>query len=110
MGEWSGTTVAEGGGNLCNDTACLMDERSAPRQTLTISEGIDRIRALLRRPRQCVRLIGLSGLGKTRLVQALFESGVGGEPLEPSVSLYTDYSDEITPSAREMARRLVRPP
>ena len=65
---------------LFNDNACLIDERSRDSKHLTIAEGIARLRAALRTPKQCIRLIGLSGVGKTRLVQALFEPGVGKNP------------------------------
>jgi DNA polymerase III delta prime subunit len=85
----------------------MIDERSRERQHLTVSEGIARLREALRLPRQCVRLVGLSGVGKTRLVQALFEECVGEEPLDPSVAIYTDYSEETEPSAKNMARQLI---
>ncbi|WP_258571629.1 hypothetical protein [Pseudomonas protegens] len=107
IGDWVGTTVAEQGTYLFDDKACLTDERSYKREQLTISEGIAKLRMALGKPRQCIRLIGLSGLGKTRLVQALFESGVGEEPLDPSLAVYTDYSVETDPTARDMARNLV---
>lgn len=107
IGRWSDTETAEDSGFLTSDKACLVDERSKDREKLSILDGIDRLRAALTSPRQCIRLIGMSGLGKTRLVQALFERGVGGAPLDPARSVYTDYSDDITPSALEMARRLV---
>lgn len=93
---------------LFNAKACLIDERSRERETLPILEGITRLRAELRIPGKCVRLIGLSGLGKTRLIQALFEDGVGEEALDASMAVYTDYSEEgIKPTAHEMARQLV---
>ena len=85
---WSGIGDWEGRGNanrkpyLCNDKACLIDERSRDNRHITITEGIIRLRDALRTPRQCIRLIGLSGLGKTRLIQALFEQGVGNDPLD----------------------------
>src|SRR5690606_28943413 len=86
---------------------CLTDERSRDREQLAIGEGIARLRAALRTPKRCIRLIGLSGLGKTRLVQALFETGVGEEPLDPSLAVYSDYSVETDPTARDMTRQLV---
>lgn len=101
-----------GGGNkqpyLFNKKACLIDERSRERETLPILEGITRLRTELQIAGKCIRLIGLSGLGKTRLVQALFEDGVGEEALDASMAVYTDYSEEgINPTAHEMARQLV---
>lgn len=94
---------------LFNAKACLIDERSRKRETLPILEGITRLRAELRIPGKCVRLIGLSGLGKTRLIQALFEDIVGEDALDPSIALYTDFPEEgIEPTAHEMARNLVQ--
>ncbi len=61
----------------------------------------------MRIPRQCVRLIGLSGLGKTRLVQALFEQSIGDNSLDPSMAIYTDYSESNNPTAADMARHLL---
>lgn len=107
IGDWVGTTVAEPCTYLFDDKACLTDERTREREQLTISDGIARLRAALCTPKQCIRLIGLSGLGKTRLVQALFESGVGEEPLDPSLAIYTDYSVETDPTARDLARQLI---
>ena len=44
-----------------------------------------------------VRLIGLSGVGKTRLVEALFEPAVGINALDPSLAVYTDVADGPDP-------------
>lgn len=107
IGDWGGTTVVESNTYLFDDKACLTDERSREREQLSIGEGVARLRVALGTPGQCIRLIGLSGLGKTRLVQALFESGVGDEPLDPSLAVYTDYSVETDPTARDMARYLI---
>jgi hypothetical protein len=110
---WSGIGDWEGAGNtssnpyLFNDEACLIEERPNDRKPLSIAEGIVRLRSALRIPKQCIRLIGLSGLGKTRLVQALFEEGIGKDPLDSSSAVYTDYSEETVPTARDMARDLV---
>lgn len=107
IGEWHGVGVSEATSYLFDDKACLTDERTHEREQLTISEGIARLRERLGKPRQCIRLIGLSGLGKTRLVQALFEDRVGDAPLDPGLAVYTDYSQETNPTARDMARQLV---
>lgn len=106
VGEWLGTKVNGPARYLFDDKACLTDESTSDRNQLTIAAGIRRLRELLRTPNQCVRLIGLPGLGKTRLVQALFETGVGEDPLDPSLAVYTDYSVEPTPTAHEMTHWL----
>ena len=107
IADWGGSGEAGLKSYLFTDKACLVDERSHERKQLPILDGIAHLRTALRIPKQCIRLVGLSGLGKTRLVQALFESGVGEEPLDPSLAVYTDYSEETDPTALEMARQLV---
>ncbi|WP_231420782.1 hypothetical protein [Sphingomonas sp. Leaf205] len=107
IGDWTDVAVRHGSAFLIDDRACLVDERSLARERLPVAEGLARLRIALTRPRRAIRLIGLSGLGKTRLVQALFETGVGDAPIDPGLAIYTDYSDETSPTAREMARRLV---
>jgi len=105
--DWHGAAAAKSPPYLFDQTTCLIDERTSDPEHLTIDQGIESIREVLRNPGQCVRLIGLSGVGKTRLVHALFEDGVGQAPLDPSSALYTDYSQDTAPSARDMARQLV---
>lgn len=107
LGDWSGIRVGGDGKYIADDAACLVDARSKEQNVLTIIEGIDCIRSTLAQPRQCVRLIGMSGVGKTRLVQALFESEVGTESLDPSLAVYTDYSDTPDPTAKHLALNLV---
>lgn len=102
---WGG--VQASGPFLTEATTCLVDESSTPVEALQVLDGIQRLRSELRRPGRCVRLIGLSGLGKTRLVQALFEKDVGDDPLDMGLAVYTDYSTETRPSARDMARELI---
>jgi hypothetical protein len=75
-------------------------------QPLSAADGIKAIRAALTGQGGIVRLVGLSGVGKTRLVQALFDSRVGDGALDASVVVYADQGAEPEPSAREMLHRL----
>ena len=65
----------------------LLDDKTRLHTEITdekgidVTQGIDRIRDILREVRGVVRLAGLSGVGKTRLVQALFDARVGKNPL-----------------------------
>lgn len=107
LGDWSGVRVGGDGKYIADDAACLVDTRSKDQAVLPVIEGIDCIRGVLSQPGQCVRLIGMSGLGKTRLVQALFESEVGNAPLDPSLAVYTDYSETPDPTAKQLALHLI---
>ncbi len=70
-------------------------------------EGILVIRNLLHQPASSVRLTGLSGVGKTRLLQALFDARVGENPLNKSQVYYTDISYSPNPDARSFAEQLI---
>lgn len=107
VGDWLGTEVQGAGPYFLDDKACLIDERLKEGRPISVGNGIAELRSELRESKRCVRLIGQSGLGKTRLVQALFETDVGEEPLDPGSALYADYSVETTPAARDMAQQLV---
>ena len=104
-GVWAGP---DGVAYLFDDTARLVERTGANAATaLPVADGVGRLRAALNKPGQVLRVVGLSGTGKTRLVQALFENGVGsGEPLDQASALYTDLGNDPEPSAREMLLRL----
>ena len=60
-------------------------------------EAIREIRIQLSQPRSVLRLIGLSGAGKTRLAQALFDLRVGEQSLDPSLAIYANMADNPDP-------------
>ncbi|WP_044640768.1 hypothetical protein [Risungbinella massiliensis] len=70
-------------------------------------DGINEIRTILCCPRSSVRLVGLSGVGKTRLVQALFDERIGERPLNQSQVFYSDISDSPNPDPLNFAERLI---
>ncbi len=63
----------------------------------TIIEGINEIRDLLSKERKVVRLAGLSGVGKTRLAQALFDKNIGKNALFKEKVIYCDIGNEPNP-------------
>ncbi len=70
-------------------------------------EGLQQIRDCLQQPGRVARLIGLSGVGKTRLLQALFEVGGGGESLDPSLAFYANVADSPDPTPTELASQMI---
>lgn len=71
-----------------------------------IESGIDQVRDLVRTSDKAVRIVGLSGVGKSRFVQALFEESVGNDPLDRNQAIYADLGAEPTPSPRTVLARL----
>ena len=49
---------------------------------------------------------GLSGVGKTRIVQALFEDSVGTDPLHRSLAIYADLGTAPVPTPRQVVSYL----
>nr|WP_218165640.1 hypothetical protein [Serratia proteamaculans] len=65
------------------------------------------MRNLIRTTNKAVRITGLSGVGKTRIVQALFDETVGADALDRTVAVYVDTGAEPEPSATAMLDRLI---
>lgn len=103
--DWSSSPETEGAQYLLDDGVRLI----GPDQTddgLKAEEGINRLRSTLSEPRGVVRLVGLSGVGKTRLVQALFDDRVGAGPLDRHLAVYTDMGDNPDPVPAELLSRI----
>lgn len=76
-------------------------------QRLSIGDSINPIRDLIRTTNKAVRIIGFSGVGKTRIVQALFDETVGTNPLDRTVAVYGDTGTDPNPSTTAMLDRLI---
>nr|WP_202626144.1 hypothetical protein [Kosakonia sp. MH5] len=76
-------------------------------QKLRIAEAINPMRALIRSTNKAIRITGLSGVGKTRIVQALFDETVGTDALDRTVAIYVDTGSEPVPSATAMLDKLL---
>jgi hypothetical protein len=76
-GSWSGGVESVNAEYLLDEKLRLHigPHRDAANQPVT--EAIDELRDELAQPGKVVRLVGLSGVGKTRLAQALFDARIG---------------------------------
>ncbi len=63
----------------------------------TVIEGINEIRNLLSQEKKVIRLAGLSGAGKTRFAQALFDKNIGENALNKESVIYCDISNAPNP-------------
>lgn len=91
---------------LTDDQKRFVDEKKSRTELISIEDGINRLRDALRPAGAATRLVGLSGLGKTRLVEALFDPAVGDNPLDPGMVVYGDLADDLNPTPLEMAAQL----
>ncbi|TNJ40464.1 hypothetical protein [Phaeobacter sp. B1627] len=76
-------------------------------QELSIEDAIEPMRRLIRTSNKAIRITGLSGVGKTRIVQALFDETVGDDPLDRTIAIYVDTGQDPDPSASAMLERLI---
>ena len=103
-GNWSGDKadtpyIQDGSGRIFSKTTGSPD-------AMSVAQGMQAMRQQLAIPGASVRLIGLSGTGKTRFVQALFEQEATGQPLDKALVVYTDQGHSPQPSARDMLLKL----
>ena len=106
FGRWTTTPKAVSDELICKSGVVITIPGNG-QQELGISEGIDEIRQLTRSSRNAIRIVGLSGIGKTRIVQALFEGSVGTMPLGPNLAIYADLGATVSPSPGDVVDQLV---
>ena len=95
-GAWSHAPDANNPDYLADDAARIRTGTQGEGDGFSAIDGINRIRDVLRTPGQVVRLVGLSGVGKTRLLEALFDAKIGANALDPALAAYTDAADTLS--------------
>lgn len=105
FGRWSSTPAGASDDLICEEGLVFYLEHREPIRALP--EAIDEIRRLVRNGIGAVRIAGLSGIGKSRIVQALFEP-IGDETaLATSHAVYTDLGHSPDPSPMAMLEALI---
>ena len=106
-GPWSHAPEGADPAYLVDDTARIKTGGKDEGDGLSATQGIDKIRNVLRAPGHVVRLVGLSGVGKTRLTEALFDPAIGANSLDPSLAIYTDVAAGPNPQPAGLASDLI---
>ena len=92
---------------LLDEGLRLHDGTGRNHEGMSVKDGLKQLRSSLATPGKSVRLVGLSGVGKTRLVQAMFDERVGEPALNPFQAFYADLADNPTPDPRTFAEQLI---
>jgi hypothetical protein len=106
-GSWSRAAEDESSEYLLDEALRLRLGIHRHAELRPIPDTIDELRDALAAPRKVVRLVGLSGVGKTRFVQALFDARIGGRPLARSLAVYTDLADNPNPQPTGLVSDLI---
>ncbi|MGN6151756.1 MAG: LexA family protein [Lysobacteraceae bacterium] len=105
FGPW--TTSSNRDGTLFADPKLRLSDPLNRDNKLTLVEGLAHVRRQLRAGGSSVRLTGLSGVGKTRFAQALFEASAADDPLTPELAVYTDTGHSPVPSPQAVLDELL---
>jgi len=105
FGAWANSKVT-GKDYVMDDAARVVCRTSRDHEHITVQDAIGRIRVALSSASGAVRVIGLSGVGKTRLAQALFEERSIAGGLDPAQAVYADLGSPTVPAPAEMLARL----
>lgn len=95
-GQWADTRGSKPQPFLPDEKARLADPHELERK-FSLAEGLVHVRKVLHAGGSSVRLTGLSGVGKTRFAQALFEADAAPDPLVAELAVYTDTSHSPNP-------------
>jgi hypothetical protein len=95
-GQWSNTRDGKAQPFLPDEKHRLFDPHDRE-NGLTLTYGLHKIRSMLRTGGSSIRLTGLSGVGKTRFAQALFEEEAAPEALPQGHAIYTDTGEGSNP-------------
>lgn len=107
-GNWSNAPGGTEEDYILDEKLRLFDGTKPKDEGVSVTEGLSSLRQKLSVPGTSVRLAGLSGVGKTRLVQALFDDRIGSDALNSSMAFYTDMSDSPDPNPRTFAEQLLQ--
>jgi hypothetical protein len=107
FGRWAATPSEMGDEFLTDDYPCVLLANSPADGPQPLLEGVKFARERLLRAGSVLRVTGLSGVGKTRFAQALFEESIGDNSLPQSGAIYADLGDDLSPSASELVEHLI---
>jgi hypothetical protein len=104
-GRWSSTPHGHDDELICGDG--LVFRFPDGTEVRNMPDALNAMRTLVKDGRKALRIAGFSGVGKSRIAQALFEDWPVESPLSRSFALYADFGDDPDPSPKEMLRQLV---
>ncbi|WP_151810714.1 hypothetical protein [Acinetobacter bereziniae] len=108
LDDWSNTKAKlEDTYFIDNDVKVIVPNHQNKNE-VNIVEGINEIRIKLKEGGSSVRLVGLSGVGKTRFAQALFDQRIGENCLDHKIVWYCDLGNSPIPSPIHFIDELVQ--
>lgn len=76
-------------------------------QEITVLEGIQKFRSMINKGAAIIRLTGLSGVGKTRFLEELFDKEIGTNAISATKVIYADAANTLCPTTEQMLKELI---
>ena len=103
-GNWSQQPIGSDNSMLLSPGVSVTLPKSENK--ISLKDAINPMRDIIRNSKKSTRIIGLSGIGKTRIVQSLFENNIGKNSLDFRDVLYLDVGTNTSASPSEMIDEL----
>tara|TARA_R110002096_G_scaffold326134_1_gene520035 strand:- start:17980 stop:21780 length:3801 start_codon:yes stop_codon:yes gene_type:complete len=104
---WSNVGAGEDEEYIHDDNLQIEFALGSDNKSYSVVEGIQKVRDFFVHAPVSLRITGLSGLGKTRFVQALFDKRIGEKNLDKNKVFYTDVGFSPSPDPVEVAKQLI---
>ncbi len=104
--DWSNTKVSVEEAYFVDNDIKVITPQNKSNNELNVVDGINAIRAKLYHGGTSVRFVGLSGVGKTRFAQALFDKRIGDNNLDVRSVWYCDIGDSPNPRPEHFIEEL----
>lgn len=105
--DWSNTKAKIEKEYFVDDDIKVITPHHKNNNELNVIDGMNEIREKLKNGGVSIRLVGLSGVGKTRFAQALFDARIGENSLDHRAVWYCDLGDSPNPPAEHFIEELV---
>lgn len=106
--DWSNTKDKVESEYLVDEDIKVIVPKDINKNEISLTDGINAIREKLSVGGSSIRLVGLSGVGKTRFAQALFDERIGSNSLDIKKVWYCDFGDSPNPQPQHFVEELIQ--
>ncbi|NOJ68197.1 hypothetical protein [Acinetobacter indicus] len=106
--DWSNTKDKVEAEYLVDEDIKVIVPKDFNKNEISVIDGINAIREKLSVGGTSIRLVGLSGVGKTRFAQAIFDDRVGINSIEIKKVWYCDFGDSPNPQPQHFVEDLIQ--
>ncbi|MBU5617846.1 hypothetical protein KPY62_12240, partial [Psychrobacter sp. TAE2020] len=107
FGDWSSKSTDVAAEYYIDEDVKIISPNHNNLKSITIVEGLNEIRVKLAQPNSSIRLVGLSGVGKTRFAQALFDKRISEGALDIRNVWYCDLGDSPNPNPQHFIEQMI---